>query len=105
MRSPTPTPFPDPKDSAGLGQETAAAAALGFAGKLCIHPAQIAPVNAAFTPDAATIAWARAVADAFAAAPGVGVTLLDGKMIDLAHLRLARRHLAVAGLMQETHHA
>ena len=88
------TPFPDPRDPDGLRYEAAQAAADGFAGKLCIHPAQIEIVNAAFTPDPARIAWARAVADGFAANPGAGVFTLDGKMIDRPHLRLAERILA-----------
>ncbi len=88
------TPWPDPRDPAGLARETAEAAADGFAGKLCIHPDQIAPVNAAFLPSPERIAWARRVIAGFAANPGAGVFALDGKMIDRPHLRLAERILA-----------
>ncbi len=88
------TPWPDPRDTTGLAREAAEAAADGFAGKLCIHPDQIAPVNAAFTPDPARLAWARRVLEGFAAQPGAGVFALDGKMIDRPHLRLAERLLA-----------
>lgn len=88
------TPWPDPRDPAGLEAEASVAARDGFAGKLCIHPAQIAPVNAAFTPDAERVAWAQRVTAAFAAAPGAGVLTLDGAMIDQPHLKLARRILA-----------
>ena len=91
------TPWPDPRDPAGLAREAAAAAADGFAGKLCIHPDQIAAVNAAFTPDAERVAWALRVRDGFAANPGAGVFTLDGKMIDQPHLKLARRILAASG--------
>ena len=91
------TPFPDPRDPDGLLRETLAAVADGFAGKLLIHPVQIAPVNAAFTPDAARIAWAAKVRDAFAANPNAGVLSMDGKMLDRPHLRLAERILAMAG--------
>jgi citrate lyase subunit beta/citryl-CoA lyase len=87
------TPFPDPRDPAGLEHETRTASVDGFAGKLCIHPDQVAPVNAIFTPSPARIAWARAVLDGFAANPGAGVFTLDGKMIDRPHLRLAERIL------------
>ena len=90
------TPFPDPTDLDGLSTETATALRLGYAGKLCIHPAQIATVNDAFSPDAKDLRWAGAVTDAFAAAPDAGVALLNGKMIDRAHLRLAMRYLAQA---------
>jgi citrate lyase subunit beta/citryl-CoA lyase len=89
------TPFPDPGNPDGLALEAAAAAADGFAGKLCIHPAQIDAVNAAFSPAPARVAWAMAVRDGFAANPGAGVFTLDGKMIDRPHLRLAERILAM----------
>ena len=88
------TPHVDPRDPAGLAREAAAAAADGFAGKLVIHPDQIGPVNAAFSPSIERIAWARRVLDGFAANPGAGVFALDGKMIDRPHLRLAERILA-----------
>lgn len=91
------TPYPDPRDAEGLACEAAAAAADGFAGKLCIHPAQLAPVQTAFTPSADALAWARRVMAAFAAAPEAGVLALDGRMIDRPHRRLAERILAAAG--------
>ncbi len=90
------TPWPDPKDEAGLLAETQAAARDGFAGKLCIHPAQVAAVMAAFTPPPERVDWARRVAAAFAAAPEAGVLTLDGAMIDQPHLKLARRILGQA---------
>jgi citrate lyase subunit beta/citryl-CoA lyase len=88
------TPWPDPKDPDGMVREAQAAAEDGFTGKLLIHPDQIAPAHAAFTPPPAQIAWAERVAAAFAAAPGAGVLSLDGKMVDQPHLKLARRILA-----------
>jgi citrate lyase subunit beta/citryl-CoA lyase len=88
------TPWPDPRDPAGLAAEARAAAADGFAGKICIHPDQVAAVNAAFTPDAGRLDWARRVVAGFAADPGAGVFALDGKMIDRPHLKLAERLLA-----------
>ena len=91
------TPWPDPRDPDGLAREAATAAADGFTGKLCIHPDQVGPVNAAFTPDPARMAWARRVRDAFAANPQAGVFALDGKMIDRPHLKLANRILAAGG--------
>ena len=91
------TPWPDPRDPAGLAAEAAAAARDGFAGKLCIHPDQLAPVAGAFTPGGEQVRWARAVRDGFAANPGAGVFLLDGKMIDRPHLKLAERILGAAG--------
>ncbi len=89
------TPWPDPRDADGLAREAAVAARDGFAGKLCIHPAQIGPVNAAFTPSQEQVAWARQVRDGFAARPGAGVLTLDGKMVDKPHLKLAERILSL----------
>ena len=91
------TPWPDPRDPAGLAAEAQAAAMDGFSGKLCIHPDQIGPVNAAFTPAPAQLAWARRVQEGFAGNPDAGVFTLDGKMIDRPHLKLALRILAAAG--------
>ena len=96
------TPFPDPRDAAGLATEASEAARLGFAGKLCIHPVQIEAVHTAFRPSAERITWAQAVIGAFSAAPGEGVTLLDGKMIDRAHLRLAERYVSAASAVPTT---
>lgn len=65
----------------------------GFVGKMAIHPAQVAPINAAFSYSAAQLDWARQVIGAFAQNPGQGALRLDGKMIDEPHLKLARRML------------
>jgi citrate lyase subunit beta/citryl-CoA lyase len=88
------TPWPDPRDPAGLDAEARQAAADGFAGKLCIHPGQVAAVAVAFTPAPERVAWAEQVCAGFAANPGAGVFALDGKMIDRPHLKLAERILA-----------
>ncbi len=88
------TPWPDPRDPTGLQRETAAAAADGFIGKLCIHPDQLAAVAAAFTPSPAQRHWAIQVRDGFAVRPNEGVFVLDGKMIDRPHQKLAERILA-----------
>jgi citrate lyase subunit beta / citryl-CoA lyase len=90
------TPFTDPRDGAGLERESRAAAEDGFSGKFCIHPDQIEPVRRAFAPGPERVAWARAVRDAFAAAPEAGVLTLEGRMIEAMHLRLARKILAQA---------
>ncbi|MHB1198903.1 MAG: HpcH/HpaI aldolase/citrate lyase family protein [Polaromonas sp.] len=65
----------------------------GFGGKLCIHPSQVAGVNAAFTPGPAELDWARRVLAAFESAGG-GVFSLDGRMVDAPVLLLAQRTLA-----------
>jgi citrate lyase subunit beta / citryl-CoA lyase len=61
--------------------DTERARRLGFGGKLCIHPKQIATVNECFGPSAAEEAWARSVVAAAAAAGGAAVSM-DGEMID-----------------------
>jgi citrate lyase subunit beta/citryl-CoA lyase len=80
----------DFRDEAGLAEVAAAAAADGFAGMLAIHPGQVAVINRAFAPDAAALAEAKAIVDAFAANPGAGALQIDGRMIDQPHLRQAR---------------
>jgi citrate lyase subunit beta/citryl-CoA lyase len=90
------TPFPDPRDAQRLAREAAEAARLGFAGKLCIHPDQIAPVTLAFTPSRERLAWAEAVVVALDQDDSPGVALVMGRMADKAHLRLARRVVAGA---------
>lgn len=90
------TVFPAFKDEAGLTAYAARAARDGFAGMLAIHPAQVAIINAAFTPTDAQITHARAVADAFAANPGSGVLQVGGKMVDAPHLKAALALLARA---------
>ena len=69
---------------------------LGFGAKLCIHPAQVAAVNAAFAPSAAEIDWAQRVLAAFEASQGAA-TAVDGKMIDKPLVDKARRIVAMTG--------
>ena len=83
--------FADFRDEQGLTKEARAAAAEGFTGKLAIHPDQIAPINAAFTPSPEEVAHARAVIAAFDADPKAGVLSVDGKMVDRPHLIQAQR--------------
>ena len=89
--------FADFRDEAGLTAEARAAAREGFTGKLAIHPAQVEPINAAFTPSAEEIAHARAIVDAFAAQPNAGVLSVSGRMVDRPHLSQAQRVLSRAG--------
>ena len=86
--------FADFRDDAGLIAEARAAASEGFTGKLAIHPAQIGPINAAFTPSTEEIAHAQAIVEAFDAEPDAGVLSVAGKMVDRPHLLQARRVLA-----------
>ena len=90
------TVFPAIADKAALGAYVARAARDGFTGMLAIHPAQIATINAAFTPAQAEIDHALAIIAAFEANPGAGVLQLDSKMIDAPHLKQAQALLARA---------
>src|SRR3954451_23343624 len=82
-------------DEAALLAETEHAKALGFTGKACIHPAQLATVHAVFAPSEAELDWARRVV---AAADGSGgAVALDGQMVAAPVVARARRLLAAAG--------
>lgn len=85
--------FVDFRDAEGLRAEAEAAAREGFTGKLAIHPAQVAVINAAFTPSAAEVDHARAIVEAFDAQPDAGVLSVGGRMVDRPHLVQARRVL------------
>lgn len=85
----------DFRDEAANLAAARAARADGFSGMLAIHPAQVAIINAAFTPDENELAHARAIVAAFGANPGLGTLQIDGKMIDQPHLRLARQILGL----------
>ncbi|WP_230772732.1 HpcH/HpaI aldolase/citrate lyase family protein [Sphingomonas sp. Leaf4] len=91
------TVYPAFRDLEGLERYVARAARDGFTAMLAIHPAQVPVINAGMTPDAATVAHARAVIAAFAAAPGAGAVQIDGRMLDAPHLALARTVLTRAG--------
>lgn len=70
----------------------------GFDGKSVIHPSQIEPCNAVFSPGEHELAWARGVIEAFALPENrhKGVIRVDGKMTEILHLEQARRLVAVA---------
>ena len=80
-------------DAETIRRDTLRAIALGFGGKLCIHPKQVAVVNDAFRPTAVEVEWARRVVAADAAAGGAAVAV-DGKMVDRPVLQKARAVLA-----------
>lgn len=90
--------FADLQDPAGFRAEAQMAQALGFVGKSCIHPSQIAAANEVFQPGAEELAHARRVVEAAAAAAalGRGAFLVDGRMIDPPFLQRAQRLVATA---------
>jgi len=91
------TVFPDIVDAAGLAACAARARRHGFTGMMAIHPAQVGPINDAFTPGEEELARAREIVALFAADPEVGVVQLGGKMVDRPHLRQAQALLGRAG--------
>lgn len=83
-------------DPARLDDDSLRARRLGFGGKLCIHPRQIASVNKSFSPSVTELAWARRVLGAAACAGGAAIAM-DGKMIDKPVILRARAILREAG--------
>ena len=81
-------------DAEAFRTDAATGRDLGYDGKICIHPSQVALAHEAFTPTDDEVAHARAVIDAGT----FGVGVLDGEMVDDVHLRMARAVLARAGL-------
>jgi citrate lyase beta subunit len=89
-------PFADFKREDGLRQSAKIARSLGFDGKWCIHPSQIAVVNDVFSPNAEELAWAHRVLTTFedAQGEGRGAASVGDTMIDAASVRMARSTLA-----------
>src|SRR3954449_1640721 len=85
--------FADFRDEQGLRAEAEAARREGFTGKLAIHPAQVAVINAAFTLAAKDVSNAEEIVAAFEAHPNAGVLSVGGRMVDRPHLVQARRVL------------
>jgi len=88
------TVYLDYRNAAGLREESVAARRSGFAGKLAIHPDQIATINEAFSPTTEEVAWASRVVSAFDSNPDAGAIGIEGQMIDRPHYVLAQRILS-----------
>jgi len=88
-------PVADYSDEEGLRRSCLIARSLGFDGKWCIHPAQIAVVNEAFSPTDKEVDWAKNVVAAYdeANTEGSGSVSVDGQMVDAASIKLARNTL------------
>ncbi|MFT3872355.1 MAG: CoA ester lyase [Nocardioides sp.] len=81
----------DVYDHDRLVADVEAAVALGFAGKLCVHPTQVSPAASALAPTAEEVAWAAKVLAAVSEGGGQGVVLLDGRMVDAPVIARAKR--------------
>ena len=88
--------YPDFRDLDGLHAEALQGRRTGFTGKVAIHPGQVDPINDAYAPTQDEIAHARRVVEAMENAGGAGTVGLDGKMLDMPHLKAARHVLALA---------
>jgi citrate lyase subunit beta / citryl-CoA lyase len=90
--------YNDIHDAEGFARECREARDMGFDGKTLIHPSQIEPCNAAFTPSPQEVAEASKIVAAFDQPENrdKGVIALDGRMVERMHAESARRTLALA---------
>jgi citrate lyase subunit beta/citryl-CoA lyase len=91
-------PFANFRDLEGYRRSCLLAKSMGYDGKWCIHPGQIATANEVFSPSEEEVAWAQQVIDAYerATAEGLGAITVDGKMVDAASIKVAENTLAQA---------
>lgn len=90
------TLYVDFRDDEGLRSSSRASRAEGFTGRIAIHPGQVAAINQSYRPSSEETAHAARIVAAFEAAPGAGTVGLDGKMIDIPHLKQAEAVLSLA---------
>jgi citrate lyase subunit beta / citryl-CoA lyase len=88
------TVFTNFRDSGALEEDCRRSRRDGFVGRLAIHPDQVAVINRAYAPSLAEIEHARKIVAAFEADPAAGTLGVDGKMVDIPHLKAARKTLA-----------
>lgn len=90
--------YNDLGNAEGFAAECAQGLELGFDGKTLIHPNQIAPCNAAFSPSEEEVAWARKMIAAFDLPENKdkGVVSIDGRMVERLHAEMGRRTVAIA---------
>jgi citrate lyase subunit beta / citryl-CoA lyase len=91
------TVWTDFRDLEGLAAYARTGRREGFTGMLAIHPDQVAVINAAFSPSPEELEEARRIVAAFEAEPGAGVVGVGGRMLDLPHLKQAKRLLEITG--------
>ena len=96
-------PFGDFSDPDGFDAAAKRAAVLGYEGKWAIHPSQVELANAVFTPSEKEVTKARRILLAMeeAAKEGKGAVSLDGRLIDIASIRMAEALLAKADAMSQ----
>jgi malyl-CoA/(S)-citramalyl-CoA lyase len=99
-------PYGDFSDPEGYVSAAQRAAVLGYEGKWAIHPSQVALANQVFTPSEAEVGKARRIMEAMdqAAKQGKGAVSLDGRLIDIASIRMAQALLAKAQAIKAEGH-
>lgn len=95
--APIETLYADYRDAGGLERSCREARRDGFTGRIAIHPDQVATINRCFSPLPEELAEARTIVAAFAAQPDAGTLGIEGRMVDIPHLKAAQRTLAAAG--------
>ena len=88
------TVFVDFRECDGLERDCRRSRRDGFSGRMAIHPDQVAAINRCYAPSDAEVERARKIVAAFEANPGAGTLGIDGKMVDIPHLKAARKILA-----------
>ena len=90
--------YGDFKDAEGFLSAAKRAAAMGFEGKWAIHPTQVAPLNEVFSPALEEVERARRIVEAMALAAreGRGAVQIDGRLVDIANIRMAQNLIAKA---------
>ena len=98
LEAPVDTVWADLRDAEGFRRSAETVRAMGFQGKMCIHPDQVPVANAAFAPPPDAVTQARRVVAAFAEAEAKGLASiqLDGQFIDYPIVHRARRVVAQA---------
>ena len=88
------TVYVDFRDMEGFERDCRISRRDGFTGRMAIHPDQVAAINRCYAPSAAEIERAQKIVAAFEANPGAGALGIDGQMVDIPHLKAARKILA-----------
>jgi len=97
--------YNDIADAEGFRRECGQGRDMGFDGKTVVHPDQIAPCNAAFSPSEAEVPQARKIIAAFELPENhaKGVVQIDGRMVERMHADMARRTVAIADAIAHAH--
>ncbi len=95
--------YNDFKNETGFADVCAQGAELGFDGKTLIHPVQIDPCNAAFSPSKDEVQWARKIIAAFEEPENAdkGAIQVEGKMVERLHAEIGKKHVAIADAIAE----